>query len=250
MPRAARIVVCGVPYHITQRGNNRQEVFLDEQDYLTYLRLLAHYARARGLEILGYCLMSNHVHLIAVPTLETSLAQAVGHANLRYAQIANERYERSGHLWQSRHYACPLDRAHLVAAMRYVERNPVRAGLAEEPWEYPWSSAAAHVGGTDQYALLAFDGWRREWSPAAWRDFIAGPDDDWQLERIRLVAAFVLAEPDEGARTKRAVARGLPRDSPTKLRRLAEIRLLSPYFPTARRGFALCSGDSLRATGA
>jgi putative transposase len=186
MPRAARIVVCGVPYHITQRGNNRQEVFLDEQDYLTYLRLLAHYARARGLEILGYCLMSNHVHLIAVPTLETSLAQAVGHANLRYAQIANERYERSGHLWQSRYYACPLDRAHLVAAMRYVERNPVRAGLAEEPWEYPWSSAAAHVGGTDQYALLAFDGWRREWSPAAWRDFIAGPDDDWQLERIRL----------------------------------------------------------------
>jgi len=146
MPRVARIVVPGCPHHITQRGNNRQDVFFVADDYRLYLAILGQEANRYGLELHAWCLMTNHVHLIATPTSEASLAKAVGRTHWLYTQSINRLHGRSGHLWQNRFDSCPLDDKHFWAAMAYVERNPVRAKLHRKAWLYPWSSAAAHCG--------------------------------------------------------------------------------------------------------
>jgi putative transposase len=147
MPRVARIVIPGLPDHITQRGNNRQDVFFVDDDRRTYLALLKEQSERFGLAVVGYCLMGNHVHLIATPSAEGSLARAVGRTHFLYTQYVNRLHGRSGHLWQNRFYSCPLDGPHLWSAMCYVERNPVRAKLGRVAWSYAWSSAAAHTGG-------------------------------------------------------------------------------------------------------
>src|SRR4030042_765949 len=132
MPRLARMVIPGVPHHITQRGNNRQDVFFVDDDRRVYLSLLQEPSRRYGLQLLGYCLMSNHVHLIATPARDDSLAKAVGRGHWLYTQYVNRLHGRSGHLWQNRFYSCALDEEHLVAARAYAERNPVRAKLVKQ----------------------------------------------------------------------------------------------------------------------
>ena len=149
MPRIARVVAAGVPHHITQRGNNRQQIFFSDRDRRFCLTLLRHHAERHGLRVLGWCLMPNHVHLIAIPEHERSLARALGRAHYEYAIYLNHERERSGHLWQNRFFSTPLDRHHLRVALRYVDLNPVRAGLAEEPAAYLWSSALPHVESID-----------------------------------------------------------------------------------------------------
>jgi putative transposase len=173
MPRQARVVAEGVPHHITQRGNNRQEVFLLDEDRRFYLDHLRPQARHYGVRLLGYCLMSNHVHLVAIPERSDSLARALGQLHCSYARRFNRRYRRSGHLWQNRFYSCPLARSHLWRALLYVDLNPVRAGLARDARAYAWSSAAVHCGGEDRGGLL--DAW--EWSEldprGEWDEFLA-----------------------------------------------------------------------------
>ena len=129
MPRVARIVIPGVPHHATQRGNNRQDVFFVDDDYRVYLALLRGLAEQSGLEVHAYCLMTNHVHLVATPQTETALAAAIGRTHFRYTQYVNRLHGRSGHLWQGRFCSTALDDDHFWWVMRYVERNPVRAGL-------------------------------------------------------------------------------------------------------------------------
>ena len=146
MPRIARVVVPGLPHHVTQRGNRRANVFFDDDDRRRYLFYLARYAKRHGLAIWAYCLMVNHVHFVAVPSAEGSLAQAFRDAHQAYAAWLNRKMRESGHLWQGRFFSCVLDDSHLWAALRYIERNPVRAGLAERAEDWPWSSAAAHCG--------------------------------------------------------------------------------------------------------
>jgi putative transposase len=141
------VVVPGVPHHVTQRGNRRQQTFFRESDYIVYRDLLAQFCDSCGVEILAYCLMPNHVHLVAVPPRPDSLRRALGETHRRYSSQVNRRQGWTGYLWQGRFRSCPMDERHTVAAVRYVERNPVRAGLAREPWEWPWSSARAHVDG-------------------------------------------------------------------------------------------------------
>jgi len=126
MPRVARVVIPNLAHHLTQRGNNRQAVFFTDDDRRFYLDLLGDMARAEGVEIVAWCLMTNHGHLIAVPAEPAALERAVGQTHWRYAQAINRLHVRSGHLWQGRFFSCPLDDEHLVAAVRYVERNPVR----------------------------------------------------------------------------------------------------------------------------
>ena len=171
MPRQARVVAGGVPLHITQRGNNRQEVFLLDEDRRFYLDHLREQTRHHGVRLLGYCLMSNHVHLVAVPERPDGLA--LGQLHGCYAWRFNRRYRRSGHLWQNRFYSCPLAKTHLWRALLYVDLNPVRAGLVNDPTAYPWSSAAAHSRGHDPSELL--DAW--EWSEldprGEWAEFLA-----------------------------------------------------------------------------
>ena len=148
MPRFARVVIPGCSHHVTQRGNNRQSVFFVEDDYRVYLEILAEQSSRFGLDLDGYCLMPNHVHLVATPRDEQSLARAVGRTHFRYTQYVNRLHGRSGHLWQNRFFSCPLDDAHLERAMAYVERNPVQARLCRKAWRYAWSSAAFHCGRT------------------------------------------------------------------------------------------------------
>lgn len=177
-------MVAGLPHHVTQRGNDRQDVFFVDDDRRAYLEFLKQEGDKHGLEVLGYCLLSNHVHVVATPREETALAKAVGRTHFLYAQYINRLHRRSGHLWQNRFYSCGLDEAHTVAALRYVERNPVRVGLVLEAWEYEWSSAAAHVGAPDGTELLDVESWRRQWTPEQWREQLREGDDGrtrWKL---------------------------------------------------------------------
>ncbi len=141
MPRRDRCLLAGVACHITQRGVDRRITFSSEPDRATYLRLLRDNLPEADVAILAYCLMSNHVHLVAVPEREDSLALLLRRVHGRYAQYYNTRNGRTGHLWQNRYFACALGRNHLWTALAYVEGNPVRAGLARSAGEYPWSSA-------------------------------------------------------------------------------------------------------------
>jgi putative transposase len=159
MPRIARVVVLGCGYHVTQRGNNRQDVFFVEDDRRAYQALLAREAGRFGLTIQGYRLMTNHVHLVATPQREESLAKSIGRTNCLYAQYVNRLHGRSGHLWQNRFFSCPVDEDHFWTALAYVELNPRRAGLAQKAWEYPWSSAAAPCGRGPAAGLLDMAHW-------------------------------------------------------------------------------------------
>ena len=117
MPRKARIVLPNIPHHITQRGNNKDAVFFVDKDKDVYLAFLQEESEKYGLELLGWCLMTNHIHLIARPETEDSLAKAVGRAHFRYTQYINRMQGRSGHLWQNRFYSCALDRSHFRQAL-------------------------------------------------------------------------------------------------------------------------------------
>ncbi|MGH9656694.1 MAG: REP-associated tyrosine transposase [Bryobacteraceae bacterium] len=147
MPAFARVAIPGIAYHVTQRGNYRQDIFATDEDRETYLGYVASAALAYGLELHGWCLMTNHVHWIVLPKHEMAMAQAFRRAHSRFAGYVNRNHKRAaGHLWQGRYYSCALDEEHYFAALRYVERNPLRAGLVRSPAVYRWSSAPARLG--------------------------------------------------------------------------------------------------------
>jgi putative transposase len=151
MPRSARIVAPGIPYHITQRGTNRQRILFTGADRSLYLRLVRENLEDAGCRVLAYCLMTNHVHFVVMPDREDSLAVLFGRANGRYAQALNIRKGRCGHLWQPRYHSCPMSASHLWVGLRYVECSPCRAGMVNAAEEYAWSSARAHLfGETDR----------------------------------------------------------------------------------------------------
>jgi putative transposase len=155
MSRAARIVIPDMPHHVIQRGNRRMPVFLREEDYAFYLDLMREWCGKEGVEIWAYCLMTNHVHLIAVPQNEKSLARAIGEANRRYTRAINLREGWSGHLWQGRFSSYLMDESHTLQAARYIELNPVAAKLCRLPQDYRWSSARAHLGAEDDELVTA-----------------------------------------------------------------------------------------------
>lgn len=155
MPRIARVVVPGYPHHVTQRGNRRQQVFFSDEDYKAYIELAAQWFSVYDVDVWAYCLMPNHVHLIVVPETEEGLRLAVGKAHLRYSRRINFREGWRGHLWQGRFASFTMDENYLLAAARYIEMNPVRAGLAKLPGDYPWSSAAAHLNRQDDDLVKA-----------------------------------------------------------------------------------------------
>lgn len=165
MARIARLVIPNFPHHIIQRGNRRQAVFFRNIDKQTYIELLRFHSKKAGMAIWAYCLMTNHVHLIAVPKTKESLAKGVGEAHRRYTSMINLRENWKGYLWQGRFISYPLDEKYLYAAVRYVEQNPVRAGLVEKAEDYRWSSARAHVLGeydsllSNNYMLSEIKDW-------------------------------------------------------------------------------------------
>jgi len=149
MARLPRIVIPGLPHHVTQRGNRRNRVFFDEGDYALYLDLLSEAAHKAETEIWCYCLMPNHVHLIAVPSDKDGLRETFADAHRRYTGYINARLRVTGHLWQGRFGSVVMDEAHLFHAVRYVSLNPVRAKLVPQAQDWQWSSVAAHLSGKD-----------------------------------------------------------------------------------------------------
>jgi putative transposase len=149
MARLARLVIPGLPYHVTQRGNRRAPTFFEDGDYALYRDLLTDAARRSDTQVWAYCLMPNHVHLIVVPSHADGLRATFADAHRRYTGFINARHRWTGHLWQGRFGAVAMDEAHLAAAARYVALNPVRARLVERADEWPWSSVRAHLAGED-----------------------------------------------------------------------------------------------------
>ncbi|HLM80955.1 MAG TPA: transposase, partial [Terriglobales bacterium] len=185
MARFARVVVVDVAHHVTQRGNARQVILHHDADRVAYLELLRQYSELHRLSLLGYCLMSNHVHLIVVPGTDQALAQALKHTHGRYASYWNARNSSGGHVWQGRFYSCPLDEIHLWRALRYVELNPVRAALVAAAELWPWSSAAAHCGTGAPHALLELERWRKRWTVAQWREHLRVGQPETEVLALR-----------------------------------------------------------------
>ncbi|HRD46788.1 MAG TPA: transposase [Caulobacter sp.] len=146
MPRQARVVVPGCPHHVVQRGNRKQRTFFEDGDYRAYLRIAAEEFAAAGVEAWAYCLMPNHVHLIATPATPEGLAQAVATTHLRYTRRVNAREDWTGYLWQGRFASFPMDEGYLLRCARYVALNPVRAGLSARAVDWPWSNVGPHLG--------------------------------------------------------------------------------------------------------
>jgi putative transposase len=146
MARLARAVFPGLPHHVTQRGNGRQQTFFDDADYALYCSLLREHCVAAGVAVWAWCLMPNHVHLILVPADEDGLRRALSRVHRVYAGRIHERLQRTGHFWQGRFGCVAMDEEHLYAALRYVALNPVRAGLVARAQDWAWSSARAQLG--------------------------------------------------------------------------------------------------------
>jgi putative transposase len=186
MARIARVVLAETSHHVTQRGVDRQSVFFSDVDRRVYLELLQHSARQFRMRLLGYCLMSNHVHWIVIPSQPDSLAKAFGDAHGRYAHYANALRNRSGHFWQNRFFSCALETSHLWAALRYVERNPLRAGLVAAAEEWPWSSAAARTGSVSWPDWLDVGDWRATFTAEDWRSYLGSAELTEAELRLRI----------------------------------------------------------------
>lgn len=186
MPRLSRTVCARVPHHVTQRGNRREEVFFTDDDRCAYLDWLKDYAEKYDVEVLAYCLMTNHIHLIVVPASEDGLEKVLKPLHMRYAQRVNRARHWKGHVWQGRFFSSALDEDYLWAAVRYVERNPVRARVVRKAENYRWSSAAAHGGLRPDPVLTRKPYWRRQFeSIGDWAAWLAEGDEPQSLEILR-----------------------------------------------------------------
>jgi REP-associated tyrosine transposase len=157
MSRISRLVVPGMSHHIVQRGSRRLNVFRDEADRLSYVDFFGESCEMFGLVIHAYSLMPNHVHYIAVPERPDSVAKTFHRAHGMYSNWFNEKYQLVGHLWQERPFSCVLSEGHLRNAVRYVENNPVRAGLVTTASDYRWSSARSHCFGEPDLLLNSLE---------------------------------------------------------------------------------------------
>ena len=216
MARFARLVVPGYPHHVTQRGVRSVDIFADDEDRLAYLGFMEEEALRFGVTFVAWCLMTNHVHLIAIPGVEDSLARAIGEAHRCYTRRKNFAEGVRGYLFQGRFGSCVLDQRHLLAAGRYVERNPVEAGMAEHAADYRWSSARYNCGLAENDALV-----RERTLPAM--------VDDW--------SSFLLdGEKDAEARVLQAMRTGRPVGDEAFVETLesATGRILKPRKPGRR----------------
>jgi putative transposase len=182
MARLPRIVIPGLPHHVTQRGNRRSQVFFEEGDYELYLDLLSEAAVESATEIWCYCLMPNHVHLVAVPSDKDGLRETFADAHRRYTGYINARLRATGHLWQGRFGSVVMDEAHLFYAVRYVSLNPVRAKLVLKAQDWRWSSVAAHLSGKDDKLVKVAPILERFGDFAA---LLGSPEDETAFKSLR-----------------------------------------------------------------
>ena len=184
MPRIARIVAPDYPHHVVQRGNRRQDVFFCDEDHLAYINFLHKACRKYGVQIWAYCLMTNHAHFIAVPKKPESLARCFSDAHVRYTRMINKREDWKGHLWQARFGSSVLDEEYLIAAARYIERNPVKAGMVKNAWDYKWSSARLHMDKVESDPLVSGDKMLRNLI-GDWGTYLRQEDDEAYVDVLR-----------------------------------------------------------------
>lgn len=182
MPRIARVVAPKYPHHITQRGTNKSEIFIDNKDHLYFLKLLSEWVDKTKSEVWAYCLMSNHFHLLITTNSLNGLGRCLHGVTFRYAQYFNSKYARSGRLWQNRYFSCPVDKdEYLWAVAKYIEMNPVRAGIVKKPEDWRWSSAMEHIKGkTDGNIVL--HKWLRDGERKGYASFVLAGSEE---EKIR-----------------------------------------------------------------
>ena len=185
MPRLARNVFPKLPHHITQRGNRREDIFFTETDRNIYLKWLNEYTQKYNVDVLAYCLMTNHVHLILKPDSEDGLQKVLKPLHMRYAQYINKAKGWNGHLWQGRFFSSALDEVYLWSAIRYIEQNPVRAGMVENAEDYMWSSAAAHSGIRKNSLLSDLTALKRAVSMEEWSKWLLLPEKEDEITIIR-----------------------------------------------------------------
>ena len=183
MARIARVVAPGFPHHITQRGNRRQETFFSDEDCQAYINLMSEWCSLCNVEVWAYCLMPNHIHLIAVPESADGLRLAIGEAHRRYTRRINFREGWRGHLWQGRFTSYVMDEKYLLACVRYIEMNPVRAMLVTDPGEWPWSSASAHISGYDDSLVTVAP--LLEITGGNWEDFLSATIREEEIIEMR-----------------------------------------------------------------
>jgi len=181
MPRIARVVIPNCPHHVIQRGNRRLKVFFSDDDKAFYLTLIRRQIEKHGISIWAFCLMDNHVHYAAVPSNKESFARGFGGAHMKYTHIINTREDWKGYLWQGRFITYPLDPAYLYSAVRYIERNPVRAGMVKRAEDYPWSSAYAHTHGEPHPLLTPCP---LEKQILDWPAYLGEEDDEEEIKKL------------------------------------------------------------------
>lgn len=187
MAKMARIEALGYPHHIIQRGNRRQTVFFKDEDKISYLKILKLQSELFGLKIWSYCLMENHVHLVGVPRKEGALTRAIGETHRLYTRMINFREQWKGYLWQGRFDSFPMDSNYLYYCVRYVECNPVRAGLVRHPEKYLYSSAKAHVTKKKDPILESFF---LEEEIENWQEYLS-EDHKQNQEHIRMLRKHI-----------------------------------------------------------
>ena len=183
MARMARVVIPQYPHHVTQRGNRRQRTFFSDSDFRAYIKLLANARDSAEVTVWAYCLMPNHVHLVVVPNRDDSLACMFRDAHRQYTRHVNSREGWRGHLWQERFHSVVMDELHTLAAVRYVELNPVRAGLCGKPEQWPWSSARAHLRGWDDNLTAVAPMLDRI---SDWRAYLEAGEPETSCQRLRI----------------------------------------------------------------
>jgi putative transposase len=182
MPRISRVVVPNYPHHVTQRGTNKSAIFIDDEDRVYFLTLLDQWAGKSGSKVWAYCLMNNHFHLLVAPDGIGGLGKFLHGLTFRYAQYFNKKYSRTGRLWQNRYFSCTVDKDEYVwTATKYIEMNPVRAGIVKKPEAWRWSSALAHMKAKGDCDISLYE-WLSDGERKGYVDFLVASSDE---ERIR-----------------------------------------------------------------
>lgn len=245
MARLPRLDLPGIPQHIVQRGNNRLPCFLDDGDRLRYLQLLRESLLATQVRLHAYVLMDNHVHLLATPTAIGNVARLMQKVGRTYVGLFNARHSRTRTLWEGRYKACLVDTDHYVlACQRYIELNPVRARMTEDPAAYAWSSCAAHLGQRSHSLLTPHASWTGlgHNAPAramAWRAVLDEAIGDDELSAIRI---YLQQQRAWGRDAFRAMVEA-------KTRRFVGVRAAHrPSKPTATARPGQTSGDANEST--
>ena len=220
MARLPRSTVSGYPHQVTQQGNYGQRVFEEDADFKQYLAWAREYAERYEIEIWAYCLMPNHVHFVCIPKADGALALGFNTLHMRYAQYFHKKKGVTGHLWKGRFLSCMLDEQSVFEEIRFIENNPVRAGIVERAEDYPWSSARTHAGDGRDPILNGIPPTAP--SGPEWRDYLGGDGNREIIHRVRAClktgrpagdADFVKKIEEILGRRLRALPRGRPRKS-------------------------------------